>query len=117
MVEKLNKGGMDDQSLDQILELASKPVLSPDFESRMMKLVVGEKRTTAEIVAFPKASKPSGWLVGLPLAACLMLGIWLGASGDFSDVLPTSSTTTNMASADQLSPSGVEDIESLGDLS
>ncbi len=117
MVEKMNKGEMDDPTLDQILGLASKPVLSPDFENSVMKMIVGEKRATAEIVAFPTASKPSGWLVGLPLAACLVLGIWLGASGDFSDVLTTSAANTSMASADQLSPSGVEDIESLGDLS
>jgi hypothetical protein len=113
MVEKMNTGEMDDQSLDQILELASKPELSADFESRLMAMVAGQTRHTAEIVAFPRRQGPRTWLVGLPLAACLMLGVWLGADGQLSDILPVSSASTATAFADQLSPSGVDDIENL----
>jgi hypothetical protein len=113
MVEKLNTNELDDQSLNQILGLASKPELSADFEKRVMAAVAGQKRHSCEIVAFPRRPAPRTWIVGLPLAACLMVGVWLGANGQFSDILPVSSTTTTMASADQLSPSGVDDIENL----
>lgn len=119
MVEQNDKDGMDDQSLDQILGLATPPVLSSGFESRVMAALAGQVKPTAQVIAFPRRKSPSAWLLGVPLAACLMLGVWLGANGGLPDLLPTSVGTTSMAAADLLSPSGVDDIENLnpGDLS
>jgi len=119
MVENDKNDELDDQSLNQILGLASKPDLNSDFEARVMAKLGGQAKVSAQVIAFPRRKSPSAWMLAVPLAACLVLGVWLGASGDFSDLLPTSSTTAAMASADQLSPSGVDDIETLtaGDLS
>ena len=119
MVEHDKNNELDDQSLDQILGLASKPDLSSDFEARVMAKLGGQAKVSAEVIAFPRRKSPTAWVMAVPLAACLVLGVWLGASGDFSDLLPTSSTSSAMASADQLSPSGIDDIETLssGDLS
>ncbi len=113
MVDQMGNGEMDDQSLDQILGLASKPELSADFESRVMADLPLQMRPSAQVIAFPRRKAPGPWVLGLPLAACLVLGVWLGASGDASDILPVSTTTSAMASADQLSPSGIDDIENL----
>lgn len=119
MVEQNDNDGMDDQSLDQILGLASEPVLSSGFEGRVMAALAGQVKPMAQVIVFPRRKSPSAWLMGLPLAACLVLGVWLGADGDYTDLLPTSAATTTMAAADLLSPSGVDDIENLnpGDLS
>jgi hypothetical protein len=119
MVEHEKNDEMDDETLDKILGLASKPELSEGFAGRVMAMLPAEARPSAQVIAFPRRKSKAGWLMGLPLAACLVLGVWLGASGDFSDVLPVSSSTASLASADQLSPSGIDDIENLsaGDLS
>ena len=119
MFEQNENGGLDDQSLDQILGLASGPVLSSGFEGRVMAVLAEQVKPTAQVIAFPRRRSPSVWLMGLPLAACLMLGVWLGANGELSDLLPASAATVTMATADLLSPSGVDDIENLnpGDLS
>lgn len=119
MVEHDKNDELDDQSLNQILDLASKPELTSDFEARVMAKLGAQAKVSAQVIAFPRRKSPTAWVLGVPLAACLVLGVWLGASGDFVDVLPTSSTSAAVASADQLSPSGVDDIETLtaGDLS
>ena len=119
MVEQNDKDGMDDQSLDQILGLATEPVLSSGFEERLLAKLAEQVKPMAQVIVFPRRKSPGAWLMGLPLAACLVLGVWLGANGDLSDLLPTSVATTTMAAADLLSPSGVDDIENLnpGDLS
>lgn len=113
MVEHDKDDGIEDFSLNQILDLASAPVLSTGFEDRVMAALERQTATSATIIAFPKRKSANAWLMGVPLAACLMLGVFFGASGDFSDVLPSLSATTLTASADQLSSTGFDDIENL----
>jgi hypothetical protein len=117
MIDHNDKQDMTDEDLDRILTLASKPEPSSGFEARVLARI--KPQASAEVIAFPQRKSPRAWVLGLPLAACLVIGVWLGASGDVSDLLPSSSSTSAMASADQLSPSGVDDIENLsaGDLS
>ncbi len=119
MVDTTDNNEMDDQTLDRILGLATAPDLSSGFENRVMAELDLQKGTSAKIIAFPKRKSPSLWLMGVPLAACLVLGVFLGASGQFSDVLPGASSATVTASAEPLSPSGVDEVENLsaGDLS
>lgn len=119
MVDYVGNGGMDDQSLDQILGLASTPELHSGFESRVMAMLPEQMKPSAQVIAFPRRKPPNVWVMGLPLAACLVLGVWLGVSGEASDILPVSTSLSAMATTDQLSPSGIDDIENLssGDLS
>ena len=119
MVDQMGNGEMDDKSLDQILGLASQPELSSDFESRLMVILPEQTKPSAQVIAFPRRKPPNVWVMGLPLAACLVLGVWLGATGEATDILPVSTTASAMATADPLLPSGIDDIENLspGDLS
>jgi anti-sigma factor RsiW len=119
MVEHDKDNEMDDQALDQILGLATPAALSADFERRLLARLPEPAKPTAQVIAFPRKKSPRPWVMTLPLAACLVLGVWLGASGQLPDFVSTASTTTAMASPDQLLPSGVDDIENLssGDLS
>jgi hypothetical protein len=59
------------------------------------------------IVSFPQRRKPTAWLIGLPLAASLMLGVWLGSQTEFS-----LGAITSVAVADD-SASNVDDLMSL----
>jgi len=113
MVDQTGNDELDDQSLDRILELASTPELSADFASRLMAMLPEQLKPSAQVIAFPRRKAPGLWVLGLPLAACLMLGIWLGAAGEASEILPNSTSQSAMAAADPLSPSGIDDIENL----
>ncbi len=56
------------RAIDQMLGLATRPPLPPDFEARMMA------RLPSNVVPFKLR-----WTAALPLAASLALGIYLGA--------------------------------------
>ena len=108
---KMAEHDMDDKILNQILGLASVPPAAPDFEKNMLKNLAPQMAGTSNVIAFPKRKSRPNWLIGLPLAACLMLGVWLGANGQATGFFTT--TTAQTAATDSLSPSGVDDIESL----
>ncbi len=100
---------MSDEGLDRLLALATTPAVNPDFQQRMMaKINLG---TTNNLVAFPQKHRAKSWLVGLPLAASLALGLWLGASGSTINLLPTSAT--EVATTDVGDGSGFDDIVSV----
>ena len=67
---------MQDQDLDKLLGAASTPSPSFDYEKRLLAKFSSNKN----VVAFPKRKPVSPWLIGLPLAASLVLGFWLGTS-------------------------------------
>jgi len=100
---------MSDEGLDRLLALATAPEMNPDFQQRIMaKINLG---TTTNVVAFLQKHRAKSWLVGLPLAASLALGVWLGASGSTINLLPTSAT--EVATSDIGDASGFEDIVSV----
>ena len=102
---------MDDKTLNRILGLASMPPTAPDFEKNMLKNLSRQMAMTSNVIAFPKRKSQSNWLIGLPLAACLVLGVWLGVNGQATGFFTT--TTAQTAATESLSPSGVDDIENL----
>ena len=108
---KMTEHDMDDKTLNQILGLASAPPAARDFAKNMLKNLPGQITTTSNVIAFPKRKARSNWLIGLPLAACLVLGVWLGVNGEATGFFTT--TTAQTAATESLSPSGVDDIENL----
>ncbi len=79
-----------DEALDAILKQASKPVLPQGFEARMLKRL--EEPVVSNVIAFPTRTKPvraNPWLIGVPLAASLLIGISLGSLGIGTDFVST----------------------------
>ena len=85
---------LSDTELDQLLQYTSKPLPSSDFESRLLEKLSTEIIPN-NIVHFPRLRKIPLWLTAVPLAASLVLGIWLGTSEAAVDYLPFS--TQSMA--------------------
>jgi hypothetical protein len=94
---------LNDSELDKLLAQASTPPLPEDYQSRLLA-----KINTGNVIAFKAGRRKTAWLFGLPLAASLVIGVWLGASETTSDLL--SVTGSDIASVDA---SGFEDIVSI----
>lgn len=96
MVEFERDTELSDTELDRLLQHASTPVPRSDFESRLLTKL-NPVESSNKVIAFPQRKRPSLWLASLPLAASLVLGIWLGANGTAADFLPftTESTVQN----------------------
>ena len=106
---------LSDRDLDSLLALASKPELPAGAANKLLQRL-GPKPMIANVLPFPAPAKKSGrlsWLVGLPLAASLAAGIWLGAMGQGTDYV--FSMTDELASlGDGLNVStGIDDAEDL----
>lgn len=99
---------ISDEGLDRLLALATTPAVNPDFQQRMMAKIEAK---TSNVLAFPQKQRTKSWLVGLPLAASLALGLWLGSSGSTINLLPTSAT--EVATTDVGDASGFDDIVSV----
>ena len=117
MADKVEEDLMTDDTLDNILAFATKPQVQ-GFEQRLAARIKAEPRSS-NIIDFPQSKKPKlGWIFGLPLAASLMLGLWLGTTSQGTDIFPLTLTASTQTS-DATPASGIEDIEALnaGDLS
>jgi hypothetical protein len=91
---------LNDPELDKLLAQASTPPLPEDFQSRLLA-----KTSTSNVIAFKKKTT---WVFGLPLAASLVIGVWLGASENTSDLLSVAGS--EVASTDA---TGFDDIVSI----
>ena len=78
---------LSDNELDHLLQHASTPVPRNDFEERLLAKLIPTAVPT-NVIAFPKRKKTLLWLASLPLAASLILGVWLGANGTAVEFLP-----------------------------
>ncbi len=78
---------LSDTELDSLLQHASSPLPRNDFESRLLAKLTPTTVPT-NVITFPKRKKTSLWLASLPLAASLILGVWLGANGTAAEFLP-----------------------------
>jgi hypothetical protein len=92
---------MNDHELDMLLENASQPKPKKDF-------MVGFFEQSKNVVTFPHRNKGSPWLVGLPLAASLIVGLWLGSSTNIA-----SPTSNAIAMVDDATATNVDDLMSL----
>jgi hypothetical protein len=110
----MTRDSMSDHELDRLLALASKPAPPPGAEERLMA-----KLNPENIVAFKskpkKAQSPIAWIAALPLAASLAFGVWLGAAGIGTDILPESLGGDAVAAADVDVISGIDEAETLAE--
>jgi hypothetical protein len=96
---------MRDDELDRLLSAASQPMPSTTLQERI--IAQASVPQASNIVAFPLRKKSTSWLIGLPLAASLAIGLWFGTSD-------LSSTFLNTASSTLISDStGFEDVADL----
>ena len=107
-----------DVELDQMLSLASNPEVPADFATKIATKIQPPVEASAEILLFkPRVQSvpPQRWLMAVPLAASLVLGVWLGAAGKGTSFL-WSATTELTASSDDIGAStGIDDAETLSD--
>jgi hypothetical protein len=110
----MTRDSMSDHELDRLLALASKPAPPHGAEDRLMAKINSEN-----VVAFkPKSKKAQStisWIAALPLAASLAFGIWLGAAGIGTGILPESLGGDSVAAADVDVFSGIEEAETLAE--
>jgi hypothetical protein len=110
----MNRDSMSDHELDRLFALASKPAPLPGAEDRFMA-----KLNHENIVAFRSKSKKAqsaiSWIAALPLAASLAFGVWLGAAGIGTNILPESLGGDAVAAADVDVISGIDEAETLAE--
>jgi hypothetical protein len=114
---------MTDQELDQLLAHASAPPLADGARTRLLQRLAGEGQSAAaaHVISLseararrvrPQEQPRLGWLAGLPLAASLALGIYLGAGGTFDGYLATSAYDLIAGNTSDDVLTGIEDMES-----
>ncbi len=96
---------MQDDDLDKLLASASTPVPRLGFEQRLLHKI----SVPNNVIAFPKRKAASPWVIGLPLAASLVVGLWLGVS----NLLPATDTIMVSQTTDDTTSSGFDDVVAL----
>ncbi len=101
---KQDRTDLHDEELNRLLAFASSPPAPLGAEARLLK-----RLAAVETAPFPRAQNSGRkyWLAGLPLAASLALGLYIGASG-------TSLMTAedaDIASLEEVWGTGLEDAE------
>jgi hypothetical protein len=112
---------MTEKELDQLLTHATRPALPEGFAARLRAKL--EQAPVSNVIAFPQrkpASAPSKrvWISAIPLAASLLIGIYLGTMGSLSESVANLNSTF-VADGDSDFNIGIEDTESFinGELS
>jgi len=109
-------GALEDaRQIDRIMSLATVPAAAGDFEGRLMQRLAEAPSAPATSFVPPRQRRVGlGWAAALPIAASLLLGIYLGAHGNLDRLMP-SLVTGNVASADDDSDaSGADDVLDMG---
>ncbi len=111
---------MTDAELDYLLSHASAPPLPGEAKVRLLARLEAAKSQAAPatIVQFRKADPQRsrlGWLAGLPLAASLALGIYLGSAGQDASLLPAAAYDVLSWSNGEEPLTGIEEAESLAE--
>jgi len=110
-MEKYDETRMD-AALQKLLKCATDPAVPEGAEARLM-LVIQAAGQQSNIVPFQPRAKLHGWAMGLPLAAALALGIYLGSKDTLDAYFPEA--ITDEISADLSVPvpfTGLDDAES-----
>jgi hypothetical protein len=110
-MEKYDETQMD-AALVKLLKRATDPAVPEGAEARLMLAIqsVGQR---LNVVPFQPPPRMQGWTVGLPLAAALALGIYLGSMDTLDAYFPEA--ITDETSADLSIPvpfTGLDDAES-----
>ena len=111
MMEKYDETQMD-AALAKLLKRATDPAVPEGAEARLM-LALQSAGQQANVVPFQPRLQMPGWAMGLPLAAALALGIYLGSKDTFDAYLPDAITEGATADLSDTVPStGLDDAES-----
>ena len=111
---------MTDRELDALLAHATVPVLPEGARQRLLdRAGRGGDAAASNVIPFRRpvsapvhAPSRLGWLAGLPLAASLALGIYLGAGGTFDGLLPATAYDIIAGGSTDDTITGIEDVES-----
>jgi hypothetical protein len=110
-MEKYDETRMD-AALAKLLKRATDPAVPEGAEARLM-LAIQSVEQELNVVPFQPRPKIQNWAVGLPLAAALALGIYLGSKDTFDAYLPEAITDEISADmSDSMPSTGLEDAES-----
>ncbi len=106
---------MNDDELDRLLAAASRPALPVGALARLNARLAQESGA-GNVIALqrkaPAQRRRLGWLAGLPLAASLALGLYLGSAGGGSSLLPAAFTETLVGVSSAGPETGIEEAES-----
>jgi hypothetical protein len=100
---------MSDLELDALLAKASRPQLPLGAKGRLLTAIAQDKI----LAEAPSNRSKLGWLAGLPLAASLAFGLYLGSAGVEGSVLPSFAQDLLAETVLDDTYSGIEDVEAL----
>ena len=110
-MEKYDETQMD-AALEKLLTHATDPAVPAGAEARLM-LAIQSVEPQVNVVPFQSRPKIQSWTIGLPLAAALALGIYLGSKDTFDAYLPEAITDGISADmSDSMPSTGLDDAES-----
>jgi hypothetical protein len=98
---------LQDEELNKVLAMASTPVPQEAFAQRLLSRL---ESPVSNVIAFPAHRKKTlPWIIGLPLAASLVLGLWLGNAGIGSTYVSINPALVSENSDDE-SDTGFDDM-------
>jgi hypothetical protein len=110
-MEKYDETQMD-AALAKLLKHATDPAVPEGAEARLM-LAIQSAEQQLNVVPFQPRPRMQSWTIGLPLAAALALGIYLGSKDTFDAYLPDAITDDVAADmSDSMPSTGLDDAES-----
>jgi hypothetical protein len=110
-MEKYDKTRMD-AALERLLKRATDPAVPEGAEARLM-LAIESAGQQVNVVPFQPRARLQGWAMGLPLAAALALGIYLGSKDTLDAYFPEAITDETSAELSVPVPfTGLDDAES-----
>ena len=109
-MEKYDETQMD-AALVKLLKRATDPSVPEGAEARLM-LALQSAGQQSNVVPFQQRPKIQNWAMGLPLAAALALGIYLGSKDTFDAYLPEAITDGMADMSDSVPSTGLDDAES-----
>jgi hypothetical protein len=110
-MEKYDETQMD-AALVKLLKRATDPAVPEGAEARLM-LALQSAARQSNVVPFQPPPKMQGWTIGLPLAAALALGIYLGSSDTLDAYFPDAISDGISADlSDPMPSTGLDDAES-----
>ncbi len=106
----------NDNELNKVLAAASAPQLPMDFEARLAQRVAAT--ASNNVILFPqRRAQPAKMSFRLPmvaaLAASLMIGFWVGGSGQTTSLFEGLTETAMLGATQDFAPAGMEELGNL----
>jgi hypothetical protein len=111
-------GMVTDFELNRLLDQASKPVPLPGFEARLAQRMAASETAPMgdNVIAFrsPQIAAAPSRAARLPfaaaMAASLVIGLWLGSTGQLATLLEQGTETAMLDASSDFAPAGLEDL-------